>query len=57
MAKTKIGIRRLKEFAFSELPNGSVLREILLSEHDELDLYEFLAKVEIWLKLARRKAS
>jgi hypothetical protein len=57
MAKIKVNVRRLKDFAFTELPNGWVLREILLSEHDELELFEFLAKVEIWLKLARRKAS
>lgn len=57
MTKTKLNIRRLRDFAFSEIPKEWILREILLSEHDELDVPEFIAKAGIWLKLARRKTS
>jgi hypothetical protein len=51
----RINIRRLKDFAFTELPRNWVLREIILSERDELDVSEFVAKAEIWLKLAKEK--
>jgi hypothetical protein len=54
MSKTKISIRKLKDFAFSELPRGWILREVILSERDELDASDFVAKAEIWLKLAKR---
>jgi hypothetical protein len=37
------------------LLNNWVLREILLSEHEDLDMVEFITKVEIWLKLAHEK--
>jgi hypothetical protein len=57
MSKTKINMRKLKEFAFSELPRSWILREIILSERDELDVFEFIVKVEIWLKLAKGKNS
>ena len=55
MSKTKINMRKLKEFAFSELPRSWILREIILSERDELEASEFIAKAEIWLKLAKVK--
>jgi hypothetical protein len=46
-----INIRSLKKAA-KDLPESS-LREILLEEADEIDAYEFLIKIDIWLKLAR----
>lgn len=51
----KLDIRRLKNFAFNELPKEWMLRDILLSEHDELEVFDFIVKAEIWLKLARGK--
>jgi len=57
MSKTKINIRKLKDFVFTELPRSWALREIILSERDELDASEFVAKAEIWLTLAKGKAS
>ncbi len=48
----KIDITRLKKFAFSEIPKDNPLREVLLSECDVLDSAEFLAKSDVWLKLA-----
>lgn len=53
----RVNICGLKKFAFTELSKDSILREILLSEHDELETSEFIAKSEIWLKLARGKMS
>lgn len=55
MSKTKINIRRLKVFAFNNLPKDEALRECLLAERDLLDVNEFLAKMEIWVKLLRVK--
>ena len=51
--KNKINIRRLKNFAFEKLPRNWALREILLSEKDELDSQTFIARLPIWLKLCR----
>ena len=47
---TTINISRLKEFAL-ELPKKSALRDLLLSEKEYLSPYEYVAKLEIWLKL------
>jgi len=48
---------RLKEFAISALPEGSALRNVLLSERDEVDVDEFIVKIDIWLKLLRMESS
>ena len=48
---------RLKEFAISALPEGSALRNILLGEMDEVDVDEFVAKIDIWLRLLRKEFS
>lgn len=53
MSKTKINIRRLKDFAFTQLPKDWPLREILLSEEDELAIQIFLARLPVWLRLSR----
>lgn len=55
MSKRKVNIRRLKNFAMNKIPKDWALHEILLSEHEELDLLEFMAKIDVWLKLARGK--
>jgi len=46
-----LNIRPLKRFAGETFRVGSVLREVLLAEKDELSAEEFLAKLSIWLKL------
>jgi len=56
LAKDKVNIRRLKNFAFENLTRDWVLREILLSEPDEMDGSEFCVKANVWLKLSRGKA-
>ena len=55
MSKSKIDIRRLKDFAFTKLPRDSALRDILLAETEEIDVFTFLALVPIWLKLSALK--
>ena len=49
----RVNTSKLKEFALSNLPEGSRLRDILLSERDEVDPEEFTAKIDVWLKLLR----
>ena len=54
MSKGKIDISRLKKFAIESLPKDWALREVLLSEEsDELDIHVFLARLPVYLKLAR----
>jgi len=43
----------LKEFAFNHLPKDSTLRDIILSEEDEISVSTFLARLPIWLKLLK----
>jgi len=44
-------ISGLKMYAAENLSIGSPLREILLSEKDNLSVKEFLAKMSVWLRL------
>jgi len=46
-----VDLRKLKSFAVEQLPKKSALREVLVTEKDSLDVIEFLAKAEIWLRL------
>ena len=54
MSESKLCIQQLKKFAIEEIPKNDVLRELLLSEKDELNLTEFCCKLDVWLKLLRR---
>jgi hypothetical protein len=49
----KIDIRRLKEFVLKEIPKDWVLRSLILSEKDEMDVHDFVVKMDYWLKLSR----
>ena len=51
MSKT-VNIKPLKDFAFSKMPK-SALREVLLMESDTLDIATFLARLPVWLQLAK----
>ena len=53
----KVKMGRLKDFAVDSLPEWSTLKKVLLSEKDEMDVKEFVAKMEIWLKLLRMEFS
>ena len=52
MPPARIKINALKEFASQRLPRNAPLREVLLSEEDELEVDVFLARLPIWLKLS-----
>lgn len=53
MKAQKVNIQKLKSFALEELPECP-LREILLAESsDEIDIPTFLARLPIWLRLAK----
>jgi hypothetical protein len=45
MPSSIVNIRKLKEFAIHRLPKNSVLRDILISEEDELGINIFLSAV------------
>ncbi|MBC7219225.1 MAG: hypothetical protein H5T49_03730 [Hadesarchaea archaeon] len=49
----KVSLRLLKQFA-AELPASALLRELLLNEPDELEPWEFLGRLSVWLQLSRR---
>jgi hypothetical protein len=48
-----VDIKPLKAFALEKLPDCA-LKDLLLAEHDFLNVYEFLVKIEIYLRLLRR---
>jgi len=52
-----VNIRNLKDFATKELPVNSTLREVLLSEPDEVEVNEFLARLPVYLRLAYLKTA
>jgi hypothetical protein len=56
MAAKKVDVRRLKDFAL-RLPRSAVLRDLLLTEDDELEVNDFLAKMDLWLRLLNRESS
>jgi hypothetical protein len=56
-ASPKVRIVKVKEFAARNLPEASALRRLLLEERDEIDREEFLAKMDLWLKLLRVESS
>ena len=47
----RVCIKQLKLFVFDNLSTGNPLRDMLLSENDELDVNVFIVKMEIWLRL------
>ena len=53
--KDLVDIRRLKTFAYENLPRSSILRDLLLSEPDELPKTDFVVKIGLWLKISRRE--
>ena len=46
-----IDIQRLKGFAVENLSNASRLRAVLLSERGRLTAVDFLAKMDVWVRL------
>jgi hypothetical protein len=46
---------KLVAFAFERLPIESSLRDVLLSEQDQMQADEFIHKLSVWLKLCGRQ--
>jgi len=46
-----VNIGRLKGFATESLPGNSRLRDVLLSEKDQIKAKDFLAKMDVWMGL------
>jgi hypothetical protein len=46
-----IDIQRLKGFVVENLSSTSRLRAVLLSERDQLTAADFLAKMDVWVRL------
>ncbi len=55
VGQNKVVLRRLKRFAFNDLPSKSVLRLVLLEEPDEMDVAAFLPKMGTWLLIAKQE--
>lgn len=53
----RVNLRGLKEYVSTNLPKKSLLRELILSEKEDLDAKEFVIKIDMWLKLLRRESS
>jgi len=51
LSNSMIDIRSLKGFALERLHSSSRLRNVLLSERDQLKVNDFLAKMDIWITL------
>jgi len=47
----EVSLKRLKQFAYDTLPITSPLRDILLSESEKMSKTDFLAKMDVWIKL------
>lgn len=52
--RAEVDIKALKAFALEKFPRDCALRDVLLAERDNLEVKEFLAKMDIWVKLLRR---
>jgi hypothetical protein len=50
----KITIRSLKSFAADYMPQTCVVRDLLLTDDDELEVMEFLVKMDVWLRLLKK---
>jgi hypothetical protein len=50
-------IDQIKQFARERLPQHSVLRDVILFEPDDLQPVEFIAKVDVWLRLIVKEAT
>jgi len=50
-----VNITILKRFALEKLPESSILRESILLENDEIEVKEFLGKLDVWLFLFKKE--
>jgi hypothetical protein len=54
-ATKQIEVSNLKQFALANLPTTSSLRDLILAEKAQLEPQEFLAKLDLWLKLLSKE--
>ncbi len=52
----RVNLRELKEFVLINLPKKSLLRDLILSEKEDVTANEFVVKIDMWLKLLRRES-
>jgi hypothetical protein len=52
-----VNIHSLKNFVLTNLPENWALRTVLLLEPDKMKAGEFLAKIDVWLKLTQVRRS
>ena len=52
----RVNLRELKEFVLTNLPKKSLLRDLILSEKEDVTANEFVVKLDMWLKLLRRES-
>jgi hypothetical protein len=53
IVENKVNMGQLKKFACQEIPSDWPLRDVLLSQDDEVDVNTFLACLPIYLQLNR----
>jgi hypothetical protein len=54
-ATKQIEVNNLKQLALANLPAASSLRDLILAEKPQLEPQEFLAKLDLWLKLLSKE--
>ena len=51
----RLRLKALKEFVMKRLPPASTVRELILSEPDELPKDEFVTKFKVWSALLNKE--
>lgn len=57
MDSEKINIKSLRKFVDDKFARDSVLRDLILGEPNQIGVEEFLAKMEIWLRLLQMESN
>ncbi len=57
MTMKTVNISSLRSFVLKNLPPTSPLRDVILSEKEELTPQEFLAKLDVWFILLNKEAN
>ncbi len=57
MQRVVIDLRPLKRLAARVLPTDSLLRRVLMSEPDQMEAIEYVAKLGTWQALLREELS
>ncbi|MHA1973481.1 MAG: hypothetical protein ACTSW1_10835 [Candidatus Hodarchaeales archaeon] len=46
-----LNLKPLKQFVLEKLPKRSILRDLILSEQNQVRSSDFFTKMDLWLKL------